>query len=86
MTNEPLDRHVPIDQLKVISKKPRPQDNEIEYDNERIIKNRGQPGTYEYFTKFKNYRVPDWIPKENFEDTALIRDYWNSQSQSTNSE
>jgi hypothetical protein len=86
MTNEPLDRHVPIDQLKVISKKPRPQDNEIEYVIERIIKHRGQPGTYEYFTKFKNYRVPDWIPEENFVDTALIRDYWNSQSQSTTSE
>ena len=86
MTNEPLDRYVPIDQLKVISKKPRPQDNETEYDIERIIKHRGQSGTYEYFTKFKNYRVPDWIPEGNFADTALIRDYWNSVSQSTNSE
>ncbi len=83
MTNEPLDRYVPIDQLKVISKTPRPQDNELEYG---IIKHRGQPGTYEYFTKFKSYRVPTWVPEENFVDTALIRDYWNSQSQSTNSE
>ncbi len=86
MVNAPLDRYVPPDQLKLISKKPRDQDSQTEYIIEKIMKHRGEPGTYEYYTKFKGFRIPEWTPEENFSDTALIRDYWNSQTQSTSSE
>jgi hypothetical protein len=75
-----LDRRVPPDQLKLVSEKPRSQDLETqEYEIDCILEHRGQPGTYEYKTKFKGFRNPTWVPEENFVDTALIRDYWKSE-------
>ena len=74
-----VDRMIPPDQLKLVSKKPRKQDKEAVYIIEKILNHRGEPGTYEYYTKFKSYRTPEWIPEENFQDTALISDYWKSE-------
>ena len=79
-TGVELDRRVPPDQLKLVSEKARPQDLETqEYEIDCILEHRGQPGTYEYKTKFKGFRNPTWVPEENFVDTALIRDYWKSE-------
>jgi hypothetical protein len=77
-----LERHIPPDQLKLISKKPRKQDTEEqEYVVENIVGHRGQAGAYEYQTKFKGYPVPEWIPAENFVDTACISKYWKAINQ-----
>lgn len=78
-TGDVLDRMIPPDQLKLISKKPRPTDLENNaYEIERILEHRGVPGQYEYKVKWKNFRETTWEPSSNFLDTALISDYWKS--------
>jgi len=72
-----LDRHVPVDQLKLISKTPRQRDLETSaYEVEDIVGHTGTTGSYVYHTKFKGYPGPEWIPEENFADTNVIRRYW----------
>jgi hypothetical protein len=84
-TGDILDRHAPPDQLKLISRKARPSDLEANvYEVERIIKHRGSPNAYEFLTKWKGYRQPTWEPSSSFQDTALITDYWKTQSQNSN--
>lgn len=84
-TGAMLDRHVPVDQLKLISKKPRAVDlNTMSYVVEKVIGHRGTPGSYEYETKFQGYPVPEWIPEENFADTQAIRAYWDQRNQQGN--
>jgi hypothetical protein len=75
-----LERMVPPDQLKLVSKKPRASDLEnTAYEIERILNHRGEAGAYEYHVKWKNYRTPTWEPAANFLDTRLITDYWKSK-------
>ena len=75
-TGDYLDRHVPPDQLKLISKKPREGDDETVYEIQHIVGHRGEPGAYEYEVKWKGYRETTFEPAENFQDTAMISDYW----------
>ena len=77
-----LDRRAPPDQLKLVSKSKRQRDYEINYVVDYIIDHRGEPGTYEYYTKFKGYDIPEWTPQQNFDDTQCIRDYWKSKERS----
>jgi hypothetical protein len=79
---EDLERHVPPDQLKLVSKKPRASDLEHNvYEIEKILNHRGEPGNYEYEVKWKGYRETTYEPAENFRDVSLIRDYWKHQNQ-----
>jgi transposase InsO family protein len=76
-TGEDLERSIPPDQLKLLSKKPREEDKEnTVYEVERIVDHRGEPGNYEYKVKWKYYSQLTWEPEENFRDVATIRDYW----------
>ena len=82
-SGEVLDRHVPPDQLKLISKKPRQQDLETSaYEVEDIVGHKGQAGSYEYHTKFLGYPNAYWIPEENFADVTVIRRYWDKVNSS----
>jgi hypothetical protein len=79
---EDLERHVPPDQLKLISKKPRASDLQHNvYEIEKILNHRGEAGNYEYEVKWKGYRETTYEPAENFRDVSLIRDYWKHQNQ-----
>ena len=78
-TGDILDRHVPPDQMKLISRTARKskKDKEI-YVIEKIIKHRGTPGKYEYFVKWKNYDDTQntWQPGSSFLDDTIIKEYW----------
>jgi hypothetical protein len=81
-TGVDLERHIPPDQLKLVSKKPREQDVQSSvYEVEKLLGHRGEPGKYEYHVKWKGYRAITWEPAESFRDTALITDYWKSINQ-----
>lgn len=78
-TGDLLDRHVPMDQLKLISKKARSKDNANEvFEVNTILDHRGEPGTYEYLVSWKNYDSSHntWEPSTNFLDDTVIRNYW----------
>jgi hypothetical protein len=76
-TGELLDRHVPPDQLKLISKTARPADAaDNVYHVEKILKHRGTAGSYEYYVKWKGYAERSWEPATSFLDDATITDYW----------
>ncbi len=82
-----VERHIPPDQLKLISKTPRQRDlDTMEYEIDHIVSHRGDVGSYEYQTKFKGFRELEWIAEENFVDTRLIRDYWLSESKNQSSQ
>jgi hypothetical protein len=79
-----LERHIPPDQLKLVSKQlwtSKQDTEENKYVVEHIVSHRGEAGAYEYETKFKGFPVPEWIPAENFGDTACISKYWKSINQ-----
>ena len=77
--NDLLDRHVPADQLKLISKTPRrvdqQEDNDV-YSSARVSDHRGSPGNYEFLTYWKGYEEPTWVREEKFIDHACIKKYW----------
>ena len=76
-TSEILDRHIPPDQLKLISAKPRKCDLEENiYELQDIHNHRGSPGKYEYLVSWKGFRERTWEPAENFIDNWLIKQYW----------
>ena len=78
-TGDILDRHVPPDQLKLISRTARRSKNDKEiYVIESILDHRGTPGKYEYFIKWKNYDSSQnsWEPATSFLDDSIIRKYW----------
>ena len=81
-TGDLLDRHVPPDQLKLISRTARstPRSKTI-YEIESMTDHRGVPGNYEYFVKWKNYDSSQntWEPASSFLDDAVIRKYWKDQ-------
>jgi hypothetical protein len=83
MTGDILDRHVPADQLKLISKKEKNKNKSGQvYEIESIINHKGEPGSYEYLVKWKGYDVTEssWEPQNNFLDDSLIRSYWKKHS------
>jgi RNase H-like domain found in reverse transcriptase/Integrase core domain/Integrase zinc binding domain/Reverse transcriptase (RNA-dependent DNA polymerase)/Chromo (CHRromatin Organisation MOdifier) domain len=76
-TGDLLDRHVPPDQLKLVSKKPRPSDMvEDVYEVQEILKHRGSPGKYDYYVKWKDHNDRTWEPAASFLDDTVIRNYW----------
>lgn len=82
-TGDLLDRHVPPDQLKLISRSVRTRKNDnLIYEIEQILDHRGEPGQYEYLVKWKNYDASQntWEKASNFLDDACIRNYWKSKS------
>jgi hypothetical protein len=83
LTGDILDRHVPADQLKVLSRRrqSRKQTDERQtYEVEQVLAHRGTPGSYEFHVKWKNYATAHntWEPESSFLDTACIRKYWKS--------
>ena len=75
-TGDILDRHVPVDQLKVLSKHQRTNNNIFEVKS--IINHRGMVGAYEYETKWKGYTDTTWEPQSNFLDDGVIKKYWST--------
>jgi hypothetical protein len=76
-----LDRHVPLDQLKIVVRGPRrrkiDQDEEI-FEVESILSHRGNPGAYEYLVHWTGYSSDEdsWEPSSSFHDTKVIEKYW----------
>jgi hypothetical protein len=81
-TGDILDRHIPPDQLKLISRSIRrgKKDDTI-YEVEKILDHRGNPPHYEYFVKWKNYDETQntWEKASSFLDDSSIRNYWKSK-------
>ena len=86
-TGDLLDRHVPPDQMKLVSRTARKskKDKEI-YEIEKIITHRGIPGKYDYFVKWKNYDETQntWEPASSFLDDNIIKEYWKKPSSDSN--
>ena len=81
-TGDLLDRHVPPDQLKLVSRKARASDLAGNtYEVESIEAHRGQPGAYEYRVKWKHYHERTWEPAASFLDDQIIKKYWKHLSQ-----
>ncbi|HVW99438.1 MAG TPA: DDE-type integrase/transposase/recombinase, partial [Candidatus Babeliaceae bacterium] len=83
-----LDRKVPPDQIKLISKSKRDIDSSRPiYFVEKILKHRGSPENYEYLVKWKDFTDEEntWEPATSFLDHNIIRDYWKSINQPTSS-
>ena len=60
-----LDRQVPPDQLKLISKKPRAADlADNQYEVEAVLAHRGTPGDHQYLVKWKHYNDRTWEPSQ----------------------
>jgi hypothetical protein len=78
-----LDRHVPIDQLKLIARTKRRIDNDQPiYEVQRILDHRGSPGSYEYLVHWTGYDDPadnTWEPASSFFDHSVIEFYWKSK-------
>ena len=80
-TGEVLDRNVPPDQLKLVSKKPRPSDlKDNQFEVSQILKHRGSPGKFEYFVKWKHYNDRTWEPASSFLDDTVIKNYWKNSA------
>jgi hypothetical protein len=82
-TGDLLDRHVPGDQIKLISKETRKLDKEKPiYEINKLVNHRGDPGNYEYLVDWKGYNEHDrtWEPESSFLDQTIIQKYWNQQS------
>jgi transposase InsO family protein len=77
-----LDRHVPADQLKFLTKRaPKKILSEASqevYEVDHIVDHRGDPGHYEFLTRWKGYAAADdtWVLQADFQDDAVIREYW----------
>jgi hypothetical protein len=80
-TGDILDRHVPIDQLKIVSARGRVVDaaNNV-YTVKKIHQHRGEPGNYEYLIEWKGYHGENtWEPESNILDDPVVKRYWKSQ-------
>jgi hypothetical protein len=74
-----LDRHVPIDQIKIVSKTSRDKDQNT-FVVKKILKHRGAPGSYEYLVQWKHFsdEYNSWEPQASFNDISCITKYWSS--------
>lgn len=73
-----LDRHVQLDQLKVLSKKEAKVKVDDVYEVEKIIEHKGEPGNYSYLVKWKGYENDGntWEHQASFFDDGVIKKYW----------
>jgi hypothetical protein len=74
-----LDRRVPADQIKLISRLPIPREQEKPiFEISRIVNHRGAPGRYEYLIDWKGYSAAEqtWEAEENIISPAAIQAYW----------
>jgi hypothetical protein len=71
-----LPRNVPASHLKLVSKDS--MYDEASFDVEAIIDHRGPENQREYLVKWKHFgpEYNDWIPTKNFDDIALVTQYW----------
>jgi len=83
-----VDRHVPADQIKLISKKPRGKDADRvanTYVVSHISDHKGEAlkGTLRFLTHWKGYDDAEatWEPPEHFDDDGPIRAYWQRRKQ-----
>jgi len=79
-----LDRHVPIDQLKLIARRQRRIDKDRPiYEVDSILDYRGEPGSYQYLVHWKDFPDSDntWEPASSFLDNSVIESYWKSKKQ-----
>jgi hypothetical protein len=75
-TGSLLGRNYAPSQLKLVYEDP---DSFLTYEVEKILDaRRNLEGTWEYFTKWKNYSDDDntWEPEDNFVERKCIVDYW----------
>jgi hypothetical protein len=85
VTGDILDRHVPLDQMKIIKRSINSKSKSTEsFEVDHIVSHRGEPGHYEYLVRWKNYTSDDdtWEPELNFHDVQCIRNYWKSHQPS----
>jgi len=78
-TGDILDRHIPADQIKLVSKSKRIIDKDLpSYEVGSIVDHRGQPGAYEYLVDWKGYADEErtWESQSMFNDDTCIRNYW----------
>lgn len=78
-TGDLFDRHVPADQLKLVSRQPRAKDKvDDTFEVEEVVDCRGSVGSYEFLVKWKGYPSSDntWEPESSFIDTECIKKYW----------
>ena len=83
LAGDPLDRHVPADQLKFIARGKRQIDSDKQiYEVNRIVSHRGEPGNYEYLVDWKGYSAKEqtWEAETSFFDHSVIQKYWKTQS------
>jgi hypothetical protein len=83
LAGDPLDRHVPADQLKFIARGKRKIDADKQiYEVNQIVSHRGEPGNYEYLVEWKGYSAEDqtWEPENSFFDHSVIQKYWKTKS------
>jgi hypothetical protein len=72
-----LDRRVPADHIKLVSRVPLPKDEEEPiYVVRKVVNHRGTPGNYEYLVDWKNYKEQTWEPESHFLDPDPVKDYW----------
>ena len=50
-----------------------------EYEVQWIVSHRGEPGSYEYQVKWKNYNERTWEPASSFHDDLVIKNYWKAR-------
>jgi transposase InsO family protein len=78
-----LDRRVPADQIKLVSRVPVPRENLAHiYEVRRILAHRGEPGRFEYLIDWKGFgpEHQTWEPEDHVLHAApAIAAYWSSQ-------
>ena len=82
-TGDILDRHVPLDQLKLIARRARPKDRAGDvWEIDHVTAHRGDAGSYEYRVRWKGFAAADdtWEPADSFLDDAAIRAYWRNRA------
>ena len=80
-----LDRLVPIDQLKVISRQPGAVDaDENIYQVRRVVNHRIRNGVKEYLIDWLGYDERTWEPEQNILDSGAVSEYWKRVNEKQN--
>ena len=84
-TGDLLDRFVPVDQMKIVSKKPMPVHPQGDiYTVRKILDHRGSPGNYQYLIDWKGYSEQTWEPEANILDYDTVKQYWERRNAPNN--